>query len=61
MSRDATAARPPFRLIELHLRVESGNLNNITDKDYYLASYRSGAFAYIGDRRNVRLTLSYEF
>lgn len=37
------------------------NVNNVTNEDYYLASYRSGAFAYIGDRRNARLTLAYDF
>ncbi len=37
------------------------NVNNFTNEDYYLASYRSGAFAYIGDRRNARVTLAYEF
>lgn len=37
------------------------NVNNVTDKDYYLATYRSGAFTYIGDGRNANLTLSWEF
>lgn len=37
------------------------NVGNVTDKDYYLAAYRSGAFTYIGDRRNVQLTMTYEF
>ncbi|MGJ8618908.1 MAG: TonB-dependent receptor [Methylophilaceae bacterium] len=37
------------------------NINNVTDKDYYLASYRSGAFTYIGDARNANLSLSYKF
>ena len=37
------------------------NVGNVTDKDYYLTAYRSGAFAYIGDRRDAQLTLSYEF
>lgn len=37
------------------------NVGNVTDKDYYLTAYRSGAFAYIGDRRNAQLTLTYEF
>ncbi len=36
-------------------------VGNITDKDYYLASYRSGAFTYIGDRRNAKVQLSYQF
>jgi catecholate siderophore receptor len=37
------------------------NVNNVSDKDYYLAAYRSGAFTYIGDRRNANLRLSYKF
>ncbi|MAZ88643.1 MAG: TonB-dependent siderophore receptor [Cellvibrionaceae bacterium] len=37
------------------------NIGNVTDKEYYLASYRSGAFTYIGDARNAQLSLSYEF
>lgn len=37
------------------------NVGNAFDRDYYLATYRSGAFTYIGDARNVRLTLSAEF
>ena len=37
------------------------NVNNVTDKDYYLAAYRSGAFTYIGDKRNAQLTLNYKF
>ncbi|MEA3301147.1 MAG: TonB-dependent siderophore receptor [Pseudomonadota bacterium] len=43
---------------QLSLRL---NIGNVTDKDYYLASYRSGAFTYIGDARNAHLTLSYDF
>ncbi len=37
------------------------NIGNATDKEYYLASYRSGAFTYMGDARNAQLSLSYEF
>jgi catecholate siderophore receptor len=37
------------------------NVNNLTNEDYYLTAYRSGAFAYIGDRRNTQLTLAYNF
>ncbi|HEX5277805.1 MAG TPA: TonB-dependent receptor [Fluviicoccus sp.] len=37
------------------------NVANVTDEDYYLAAYRSGAFTYIGDARNANVTLSYEF
>ncbi|WP_226663511.1 TonB-dependent receptor [Microbulbifer aggregans] len=36
------------------------NVNNVTDKDYYLAAYRSGAFTYIGDARSAALTVSYD-
>jgi catecholate siderophore receptor len=37
------------------------NVTNLTDKDYYLAGYRSGNFIYIGDARAIRVTLNYEF
>ncbi len=37
------------------------NVGNVTDEDYYLAGYRSGAFTYIGDARNARVTLTYSF
>lgn len=37
------------------------NVANVTDENYYLAVYRSGAFLYKGDGRNARLTLTYEF
>lgn len=37
------------------------NIGNVFDKDYYLATYRSGAFTYIGDARNAQLTFSAEF
>ncbi len=37
------------------------NIGNVTDKEYYLAGYRSGSFLYMGDARNIRLTLNYEF
>lgn len=37
------------------------NIGNVTDKDYYLAGYRSGSFLYLGDARNVRLTMNYDF
>ena len=33
------------------------NIGNVTDEDYYTASYRSGAFTYKGDAFNARLTL----
>ena len=37
------------------------NVGNVTDEDYYLAAYRSGAFTYIGDARNAHVSLAYEF
>lgn len=37
------------------------NVGNVTDRDYYLAGYRSGSFLYKGDARNARVTLAYEF
>ncbi|MDD2450801.1 TonB-dependent siderophore receptor [Sulfurovum sp.] len=43
---------------DLSLRV---NVNNVTDKDYYLSAYRSGSFTYIGDKRNAQVTVNYKF
>lgn len=37
------------------------NVGNLEDKNYYLAAYRSGSFLYMGDARNYRLTLVYDF
>ncbi len=37
------------------------NIGNVTDKEYWTAAYRSGAFMYLGDARSVRATLTYEF
>lgn len=37
------------------------NVGNLTDEDYYLASYRSGAFTYIGDARRADLSVKFEF
>ena len=37
------------------------NVSNVTDEDYYVAAYRSGAFAFIGDARSVRLSLQAQF
>jgi catecholate siderophore receptor len=37
------------------------NVNNVTDKDYYTAVYRSGSFLYKGDGRTARLTFNYDF
>lgn len=36
------------------------NLLNLTNKDYFTAVYRSGAFLYKGDARAVRVALNYE-
>jgi catecholate siderophore receptor len=36
------------------------NVLNVTDKDYYTAVYRSGAFLYKGDSRAARVTFNYE-
>ncbi|MET1255535.1 TonB-dependent receptor [Aliikangiella maris] len=43
-----------------HLKLRL-NVGNLTNKDYYLAGYRSGAFTYKGDARNTQLSVSYEF
>ncbi len=37
------------------------NIGNVTDKEYWTAAYRSGSFMYLGDGRNVRATVTYEF
>lgn len=37
------------------------NIGNITDKEYWTAAYRSGAFMYLGDGRSFRASLTYEF
>jgi len=37
------------------------NAVNLTDKTYYVAAYRSGSFAYLGDGRTVKFTLSAKF
>ena len=37
------------------------NVLNATNKDYYTAVYRSGAFLYKGDARAARLTLNLDF
>ncbi len=42
----------------LNVRV---NVANAADEDYWTAAYRSGSFMYIGDARNVRATLTWEF
>lgn len=37
------------------------NIGNVTDKEYWTAAYRSGAFMYLGDGRSYKATLTYEF
>lgn len=37
------------------------NIGNLFDEEYWTAAYRSGAFMYIGDGRNVTGTVNYEF
>ena len=37
------------------------NVNNVADKDYYLAGYQSGHFLYKGDERRATLTLTARF
>ena len=37
------------------------NVGNISDEDYFIAGYQSGAFLYKGDARNLRVTLNYDF
>lgn len=37
------------------------NVGNVTDETYHLTAYRSGTFAYLGEARNAKLTMSYEF
>ncbi|MFT6986621.1 MAG: catecholate siderophore receptor [Psychromonas sp.] len=38
-----------------------GNIQNLTDEDYYTAVYRGGDIVYIGDARSANLTLNYKF
>lgn len=37
------------------------NVNNLTNEDYYLAAYRSGAFVYKGDARQIVGTLNLRY
>lgn len=53
---DAFASYAFSDTVELRL-----NIDNVFDKNYYLAAYRSGAFTYIGDARNAQLTLGVQF
>jgi catecholate siderophore receptor len=36
-------------------------VNNITNKEYYLAAYRAGFFLYKGDARQITGTLNINF
>jgi catecholate siderophore receptor len=36
------------------------NVNNVLDRNYYLAGYRGGFFVYKGDARNARISLDYD-
>ena len=63
-----TLAVPAYSLLDVfatynfrpNLRLRF-NVSNITDEDHYLVAYRSGGFVYLGDGRNIRLTLQGEF
>ena len=37
------------------------NVGNVLDEEYFTAAYRSGAFMYLGDARNAKLSATYEF
>ncbi|MDE2410219.1 MAG: TonB-dependent receptor [Sphingomonadales bacterium] len=37
------------------------NVQNLGDKDYYLAGYRGGTFVYLGDKRRLTFTLTGKF
>ncbi|MFT4025986.1 MAG: TonB-dependent siderophore receptor [Novosphingobium sp.] len=53
---DATAEYHLTKNIELRL-----NVNNLFNKDYYLAVYRGGFFMYKGDKRQIVGTISAKF
>jgi len=38
-----------------------GNIQNLTDQDYYTAVYRGGDIVYVGDARSASLTVNYKF
>lgn len=63
-----TQAVPAYTVLDLfaNYRINKNmdvrvNVGNVTDKDYYLAAYRSGSFLYKGDARSARVTLNYDF
>jgi catecholate siderophore receptor len=37
------------------------NVGNVLNEEYWTAAYRSGSFMYLGDARNSRLSMTYEF
>ncbi|MER2491560.1 TonB-dependent receptor [Catenovulum sediminis] len=37
------------------------NVGNVFDEEYWTAAYRSGAFMYLGEARNVRASVTYKF
>lgn len=37
------------------------NVGNVSNEKYYLTAYRSGGMLYMGDARNARLTVNYDF
>lgn len=37
------------------------NIGNVLDEEYWTAAYRSGAFMYLGDGQNARVTVNYQF
>ncbi len=37
------------------------NVGNILNEEYWTAAYRSGSFMYLGDARNAKLSMTYEF
>ena len=43
---------------ELNFRL---NIGNVTDKEYWTAAYRSGAFMYLGEAQSVRASVTYKF
>ncbi len=43
---------------ELNLRA---NVQNLTNKEYYTALYRSGSIVYLGDARTANMTLTWKF
>lgn len=64
----ATVKVPEYTVLDLFASYQFSptlkarlNVGNVLNRDYYLAAYRSGTMVYLGDARNVRLTLNYDF